>query len=265
MAEIELFPPGLPTIKIMLLFWIIIFCILGSVGSIALAGVFLLLKEGQRQSLVPLLVSYATGTLLGASFLALLPHILEEIAPLTAFITVLATIIAFFGMEKSIILRHCHDNHCDRHTAAGTLILIGDAFHNFVDGIAIAAGFLTSIPVGISTALAAISHEVPQEVGDFAILLESGFDRLRAFGYNALSGLSALPGALAGYFLLAQLDILVPYLLAIAAAGFIYIAMADLVPHLHEKSGLRNNLLQFILILAGVATIVLLEWLTGDI
>lgn len=243
----------------MLLFWIILFSLLGSVGAISLAGIFLLLRENIRSMLVPMLVSYATGTLLGASFLALMPNVLEEIEPLPAFTTVLIGILVLFALEKTVILRHCHQGECDMHTAAGVLILLGDAFHNFVDGVAIAAGFLTSVPVGIATGLAAVSHEAPQEVGDFAILLASGFNRKRAFLFNILSGLASLPGAIAGYFLLGDLERVIPYILAIAAASFIYIAMADLVPHLHERPGVLSAIIQFVVILAGIATILIVE------
>lgn len=243
----------------MLLLWIILFSLLGSVGAIALAGVFLLLRENIRNMLIPLLVSYATGTLLGASFLVLMPQVLEEIEPLPAFTTVVIGILMLFALEKAVILRHCHTGECDMHTTAGILILIGDAFHNFVDGVAIAAGFLTSIPVGIVTGLATVSHEVPQEVGDFAILLSSGFSRSKALLYNVISGLASLPGALAGYFLLSDLERTIPYILAIAAASFLYIAMADLIPHLHERTGVISAIAQFILILAGLATIMLVE------
>jgi len=236
-----------------------LFCLLGSVGAIAFAGIFLFLRENIRNMLIPLLVSYATGTLIGASLLALMPHILEEIEPLPAFTTVVIGILVLFALEKTVILRHCHTSECDMHAAAGILILIGDAFHNFVDGVAIAAGFLTSVPVGIAAGLAAVSHEVPQEVGDFAILLASGFSRSKALLYNIISGLASLPGALAGYFLLSDLEKAIPYILAIAAASFLYIAMADLIPHLHERPGIISAIAQLILILAGLATIILVE------
>lgn len=243
----------------MTLLWILFFSVLGSAGAISLAGIFLLLKDETRQALVPLLVAYATGTLLGAALLALLPHVLEEIEPIPAFGTVLAGILVLFLFEKIVILRHCHNDGCDRHAAAGVLILIGDAFHNFVDGVAIAAAFLSSIPLGIATGLAAISHEIPQEVGDFVILLNSGYSRGKAFLYNIISGMATIVGALGAYLLLARIEPSIPYILAVAAASFLYIGMADLVPHLHERPGLREGIFQVILIIAGIMTILLME------
>lgn len=140
------------------------------------------------------------------------------------------------------------------------MILIGDAFHNFVDGLVITAAFLTSIPIGIATSLAVIAHEIPQEVGDFAILLHSGYKKVRALVLNFLSSLTTLLGAVVTYYLLAETRQLVPYILAISAASFIYIAVADLVPGLHKNTGLKATILQVSLILAGIATIALFRF-----
>jgi len=158
-------------------------------------------------------------------------------------------------LEKLILWRHCHNEECDIHTAAGPLILFGDAFHNFVDGVVIAAAFLISIPLGTATALAVIAHEVPQEVGDFGILLDSGYSKKKALLYNFLSSVTTLPGAIIAYFYLITMKEAVPYILALSAASFIYIALADLIPSLHKKVGLGTSIRQIILILAGVATI----------
>lgn len=238
-----------------MLLWIIGFSILGSIGAVGCSVLLLVFPEGIRKVLVPYLVSYATGTLLGSAFLGMIPAGLER-APSHAFMaTVLAGMVAFFVLEKLVIWRHCHDADCDVHGRAAPLILIGDAFHNFVDGVVIAAAFLTSIPLGVATSLAVIAHEVPQEVGDFAILLDSGYSRTKALLLNGLSSISTLPGALFAYFWLAEMSQAVPYILAISAASFIYIATADLIPGLHRHVTPMASLRQLLLLLAGIASI----------
>lgn len=137
------------------------------------------------------------------------------------------------------------------------LILVGDAFQNFVDGMVIAAAFLVSIPFGVAATLAVVAHEIPQEVGDFAILLDSGFSRTRAFAYNLISSLATLPGAVLGYFFPDAARQWIPYVLVVSAASFIYIAVADLVPRLYRQTGLGATARQGILLLAGIATIAL--------
>ena len=239
----------------MLLGWIIVFSVLGSLGAIAGAALLLLFPEGTRRTLLPCLLSYATGTLLGAAFLGMIPNALQQATPIAISGTVLAGIVIFFALEKVVIWRHCHDVECEVHGAAGPLILIGDAFHNFVDGFVIAAAFLTSMPLGIAASLAVIAHEVPQEVGDFAILLENGYSRTQALALNMLSSLTTLPGAVIAYFFLGATREAVPFILALSAASFIYIAVADLVPSLHRQVGLKSALMQFALLLAGIGTI----------
>lgn len=235
--------------------WIIIFSLLGSIGSVGGAALLLFFPERVRKTFVPCLISYATGTLLGAAFLGMIPHALEHTPALPILATVLAGIILFFLLEKLVIWRHCHDGECEVHSTAGPLILFGDAFHNFVDGVVIAAAFLTSIPLGVATALAVIAHEIPQEIGDFAILLDSGYSRNKAFLYNLLSSIATLPGAVIAYFYLKETKAAVPYILAFSAASFIYIATADLIPLLHKKIGAGASIRQFMLLLAGVGTI----------
>lgn len=241
----------------MLLTWIIGFSLIGSVGAILLAGAYLLFPERVRQTLIPCLISYATGTLLGAAFLGLLPHALDNAPAASILPTVLVGILAFFLLEKIVIWRHCHNAECEKHATAGPLLLIGDALHNFIDGIAIAAAFIASIPIGISTALAIFAHEFPQEVGDFAILLESGYSRRRALTYNTLSSLSTLPGAVLAYYFLMEVQKFTANIMALSAASFIYIAIADLIPSLHRQTDLRHAINQFALIMAGVGTILL--------
>ncbi|KPJ98211.1 MAG: ZIP zinc transporter [Nitrospira bacterium SG8_35_4] len=238
---------------------ILFFSVLGSIGSVAGAALLLLFPERVRKTLVPCLISYATGTLLGAAFLGMIPHALEYIEPFRILAAVLAGIILFFLLEKLVIWRHCHDGECEVHGAAGLLILVGDAFHNLVDGVVIAAAFLTNTTLGVATALAVIAHEVPQEVGDFAILLDGGYSKQRAFLYNLLSSSTTLPGAVISYFFLKAAQTAVPYILALSAASFIYIAMADLIPELHRRFGIRNTLRQFSLFIAGIGTILIFQ------
>ncbi len=239
----------------MLLTWILLFSILGSVLSLSGAALVLVLPGDVRKKLISYLISYATGTLLGAAFLGMIPRAIQLSTSHTVLPAVLAGIILFFLLEKIVLWRHCHEEDCEAHSSAGPLILIGDAFHNFVDGVVIAAAFLTSVPLGIATALAVIAHEVPQEVGDFAVLLESGYSKKKAYWYNFLSSLSTLPGAILTYGSLKTTQTAVPYILALSAASFIYIATADLIPTLHRKLSLRSSLAQVGLLLAGVGTI----------
>ncbi|MDI6718083.1 MAG: ZIP family metal transporter [Methanomicrobiales archaeon] len=244
-----------------MLSWIVAFSLLGSVGGITLAAALLLFPGWLQDRIVPILISYSAGTLLGGAFLALIPETLDLISPSATLTTVLAGIVLFFLLEKLLIWRHCHDEHCEVHDVSGSLILAGDAFHNLTDGVVIAASFLTSIPLGIAVSLAVIAHEVPQEVGDFGILLHSGYSRTRAFVYNTLSGLATLGGAVGSYFFLSVLTEYVPYVMAISAASFIYISTADLFPHLHRMPRLTEGIQQLLLILIGIGTIALLELL----
>ncbi|VAW72247.1 Zinc transporter, ZIP family [hydrothermal vent metagenome] len=289
--------------------WIIIFSLLGGTLSAIAASVMLLFGESLRRLMIPHLVSIAIGTLLGAAFLALLPHAMEPV-PITgghalsyvhqmsfglsdknllatpaidmhelAFMVLLG-ILGFFLLEKMVLWRHCHSDHCVAHTPVGsnseerdhqhhkqvengqnksriTLILIGDGIHNLVDGVLIAAAFLIDIHLGIVTTIALAAHEIPQEVGDFAILLNSGMKRSRAFFYNLLSSLTTVVGALIAYFSFSSASGALPYVLAIASSSFIYIAVADLIPGLHERTALRDALTQFGLIISGVLVIYL--------
>ncbi len=244
----------------MALEWILGFAFLGSVGAIAGAASFLLFPKPVRERLVPYLVSYATGTLLGAALLGLLPEAVQQGGLLPSLGTVLAGLIGFFILERFLIWRHCHEaGPCEIHGTAGSLILVGDALHNFVDGAVIAAAFMSSVPLGVATGIAVIAHELPQEVGDFAILLESGFTRAQAFKWNFISGSTTMPGALLAYAGLQQLPQLNATILALSAASFLYIGLADLVPGLHRRIGAGTGLGQLLLILAGVATILMLR------
>jgi zinc and cadmium transporter len=237
----------------------------GGVLSVLLATVALRMKA----EWVPVMVSYAIGALLGAAFLEILPHALEHATTPEALTgTVLAGIMGFFILEKLVLWRHCHTEHCEAHGAeapqhdhgrSGLMITVGDTVHNFVDGVAIAAAFLVDIKLGVVTAFAIAAHEVPQELGDFLILRHSGYSNRQAILLNLLSGLAMMAGGLLGYFLLAPMQWLLPYMLAIAASGMIYVAVADLIPGLHKRVELIHTGQQALLIGLGIFTV----WVAG--
>lgn len=235
------------------------FAILGSIGAVSGAALILKLSPLTRKKILPLLVSFATGTLLGAAFLTMIPNALTQKPALSISSTLLTGILLFFVLERLLLWRHGHETgYLSNGSEKGSLILIGDAFHNFVDGVVIAAAFLVSIPLGISVSLAVIAHEIPQEIGDFAILLDAGYSPRRALVLNGLSASTALLGVMIGCVWLPLIETLIPYILTISAASFIYIAVADLIPTLHQRAGVRIEALQFLLIVLGIATIAIL-------
>lgn len=260
------------------LLWIITFSVLTGVLSVLAAATFLLLPERFRGRLIPHLVSFAIGSLLGAAFLGLLPHALDS-QPTSEihniFLAVLVGLLSFFLLEKFVLWRHCHSDHCEAHSptdshehqhkdprerAAGTLVLVGDAMHNFVDGILLAAAFLTDIHLGVVTAIAIAAHEIPQEVGDFIVLLHSGFSRRRALIFNVISSLATLLGAVLAYVWLTDMQQILPYVLAVAASSFIYVAVADLIPGLHQRTEAKHTAQQIVLISCGVSLIYISHW-----
>jgi zinc and cadmium transporter len=283
-------------------------CLLGGVLSVCVAALFAL---NARKHWVPLLVSYAIGALLAAVFLEILPHAIEtspNIEAMTA--TMLFGVLLFFTLEKLVLWRHCHGEHCEMHAMhdeahcpelhpeqqaakkpqgvikfklpqaaptqvlahhhhahahddgrSGLMIMIGDTFHNFVDGILICAAFMVDMQVGLVTALAIIAHEIPQEVGDFLILLHSGYSKQKAFLFNIASSLATLAGGVLAYLALNLVQQWVPYILSLAAASMLYVAVADLIPGLHKRTALRDTLSQLLLIVLGVASVALTKWL----
>lgn len=296
-----------------ILVWIILFSLIG--GSLSVAGAALVALNA-RVSGVPMLISYAIGAMLGAVFLEILPeaiHIASDVH--TMFATVLFGILLFFALEKLVIWRHCHGDHCEVHAIhteeecpdikpviktnaqqtpilntkyraasgitlgpsnsiikaphnhshnhdhgrSGMMVMIGDTFHNFVDGILIASAFMVDVKVGIVTAVAIIAHEIPQEVGDFLILLHSGYSKKQAFLFNLVSSFATVVGGVIAYFALQHVQNWVPTILGLAASSMLYVAVADLIPSLHKRTELRATISQLSLILCGVASI----WLTG--
>jgi zinc and cadmium transporter len=245
--------------------WILVASISGSVLSVILAAVVALNPRAQRY--LGAMVSYAIGAMLGAVFLDILP---EAIALTHSGVelggTILFGILLFFILEKLVLWRHCHNEHCEAHELlarehghdhgrSGLMVTVGDTFHNFVDGIIIAAAFLTDLHLGLVTALAIIAHEIPQEVGDFAILLHSGYGRTRALQLNLVSSLASVVGGVLGYFILQTMQAWIPALLGLAAASLLYVSVADLIPGLHKRAQLRDTLQQVGLIMLGVMTV----------
>jgi zinc and cadmium transporter len=232
--------------------------LLGGLGGLLVASSVLLFKDSARAKLVPWLVSYAVGALLGVSMLALLPEALEQLPSSHVFATLLAGILLFFVLEKLVLWRHCHTHDCEVHDGSVLPVLVGDAFHNFVDGAVIATAVMTSVPLGVSTALAITAHEIPQEVGDFAILLHAGYSRKKALLLNVLSALSSALGAIVAWLTFDWMPQLQAYFLALAAASFLYVAMADLIPGLHRGRTDASSMRQILLIGAGVLTMLIL-------
>ena len=244
-----------------ILAWIVAVTLFGGLLSVLAAGAFALRA---RPTQVPMLISYAIGTLLGAAFLEILPHALELSGSAhTVMATVLLGLLLFFVLEKLMLWRHRHDEELDPHELEhahkehriALMVIVGDTFHNCVDGVIIAGAFLVSVELGIITAVAIITHEVPQEVGDFLVLLHSGFGRTKALIWNAVSGLSAVLGGLIAYFALSAVSDWLPEILAFAAASMIYVAVADLIPGLHRRTALKDSLTQVTFIALGVFSI----------
>jgi zinc and cadmium transporter len=269
-----------------LLLWIILFAAFGGIASAAFAVAFLWVSEERSARILPHCVSFATGALLGAALLALLPEAIEAAGPSGAHDIGLALVLGlgiFFVIEKLVLWWHAHSQDGDlgephghggdrphhahahehvREHASGILVLVGDSLHNALDGVLIAAAFLSSFSLGLVTTLAVAAHEVPHRVGDFAILVHAGLSRKRALLLNLATGIASVIGAIAAYFGLRQALGSLPYALAFAAAGFLYIAVAGLIPGLHRRADPRTSATQVILISLGIAVIALAERLT---
>ncbi len=260
-----------------LLTWIILFCLVGGVLSVSLASLLLLVSDKQRSLLIPHFVSFAIGTLLGAAFLGLLPHALAfpQVGDAhSVMFAVLIGLLGFFLLEKLVLWRHCHSAHCEAHgiesqsthdhnhskeainpSSTGSLIVVGDVLHTFVDGILIAAAFMTDILLGIVTSLAIAAHEIPQQISNFIVLLQGGRKTKKAFVFNLFSSVGTVVGGVAGYYSLHDMQHILPFILAVAASSFIYIAVADLIPGLHQRTSPKEITQQMILIGFGVMLI----------
>ena len=309
--------PEFPTLSV--LAWIVVSSLFGGVLSVLGAGVVAL---NTRATWVPLLISYAIGAMLGAVFLEILPEafrVATSVESMTT--TVLLGILLFFVLEKLVIWRHCHGDHCEVHAIhteqdcpehkgppseainqdsvnkykqverktpsltlkpahshshshintnshdggrSGMMVMVGDTFHNFVDGVLIAAAFMTDIKLGVVTSIAIIAHEIPQEVGDFLILLHSGYSKKQALAFNLISSLATMVGGLLAYFALQSVQSWVPTILGMAAASMLYVAVADLIPSLHKRTQLKETVSQVVLIALGIGSIWLTKFLIAE-
>jgi zinc and cadmium transporter len=243
--------------------WAVGLTVAGSLGGVLVASALLLFNDRLRVKVVPWLVSYAVGTLLGVALLVLLPEALAHLSHKAVLGSLLAGIMLFFLLEKLVLWRHCHTHDCEAHGMAAPMVIVGDAFHNFLDGVVIGTAVRTSIPLGVSTALAVATHEIPQELGDMAILLHAGYSRRKAIVLNLVSGASSVLGAIVAVLALDWVPQVNEYVLSIAAASFLYIAMADLIPDLHRGRIDATTLRQLALTLAGIGTVVGLNAFVG--
>ena len=237
--------------------------LLGGTGGLLVASSLLLFTDSVRTRIVPWLVSYAVGALLGVALLQLLPEALETLQPAPVFATLLAGILVFFILEKLVLIHHSHDHESHVDASAASLVLLGDAFHNFIDGTIIATAVMTSVPLGVNTAVAVAAHEIPQEVGDVAILLAAGYTRTRALILNVVSGASGVLGATLAFATVSVVPTIRPFVLAFSSASLLYIAMSDLIPNLHRGQRETNPFLQVALIAGGIATTMIFARLIG--
>lgn len=241
----------------MTLVWILSATVLVSV--ISLIGIFTLgIKTKIFDKILVLVVGFAAGGLIGGAFLHLLPEAVEKCEATTVFFYAVIGFTGFFLMERCLYWRHCHDGVCDIHTFT-YLNLIGDGVHNFIDGLIIAASFMADLKLGIVTTLAVIFHEIPQEIGDFGILVYGGFSKSRALLFNFLCALAAVLGALIGYLLSNITESISLFLISFTAGGFIYIAASDLIPELHKQKDAKRANLAFITFIFGLVFMALVR------
>jgi len=234
--------------------WILLSVIV--VSLISLVGIFFMsLKEKSFSKILMILISFASGAMIGGAFLHLMPEAVES-GMKNIWILLIGGMLVFFILEKILHWRHCHKKNCKIHPFAH-LNLIGDSVHNFIDGVIIAASYIVSLEVGFATTIAVIFHEIPQEVGDFGVLIYGGFTKARALLYNFLTALTAVAGALIGYYLRGFFNM--GYLIPIAAGGFIYIAGSDLIPELKKTTNISKSIVEFAFLVLGIALMLLLK------
>jgi len=247
----------------MVLVWILastfVVCLISLIGILTLS-----VKEKLLHSILFGLIGFSAGALIGGAFLHILPEALEKAPSETVFFYLILGIVLFFMMERYLHWRHCHEEgKCDVH-AFTYLNLVGDGFHNFIDGMVIAASFLVSIKLGIATTLAVILHEIPQELGDFGVLVYGGFSKKKALFYNFISAFAAIIGAIVGYFISDFCKGFSNFILPLTAGGFIYIATSDLIPEIHKESNLRRSTIAFLTFLLGIAFMALAKQLLPE-
>jgi len=239
------------------IWWILGSVIIVSVISL-IGAVTLLITAARVRFILYILVAFSAGGMMGGAFFHILPEALEKIPALNVFITLLVGFSVFFLLERLILWHHCHDGVCEVHPFT-YLNLVGDSVHNFIDGFVIAASYLINIHVGIVTTLAIVMHEIPQELGDFGVLVYGGIKPRRALFLNFVTALLAVAGALAGYFMSHILQGSIQYILPFAAGNFIYIAGSDLVPELHKEPKLSKALLAFVVFVVGLIMMAILK------
>ena len=235
----------------MTLFWIILANVVVSLGSLV-GVVTLAIKESNVQKIIMWLVSFSAGTMMGGAFLHLMPEAVESLPSQTVLAITLAAFIGFYFVEKLFYWRHCHDGHCHEHTF-GYMNLLGDAVHNSIDGLLIAGTFVTDFRLGIITTLAVAAHEIPQEIGDFGVLLHAGFSKRKAILSNLTVAMTAVLGGIVGFFISSVNSEFAPYLLPIAAGGFIYIGASDLLPEMRKETNRTKSFISFGLYLLGIS------------
>lgn len=222
-----------------MLFWIIFFIILSTVVSISIAFLIVISRKLDHPVITEGLISFAIGVMLTTAFIGMIPKAISSGNTGIVTMVLLSGIILFYILERFLILKHCHNADCDQHTQSGTLILVGDGVHNFMDGVAIAAGFLVGFEQGLIISLSVAAHEAPQEISDFVILLKSGYSRKKALFFNILSGMTSVIGGILGFYFLSQVKTVIPYVIAFAASSFIYIAIGDLIPMTHHHTKIK--------------------------
>jgi zinc and cadmium transporter len=227
------------------------------IALIAFIGIFTLsLNDKVLNKILLILVSLSAGALMGGAFLHLLPESIEESGNINPFIFVLVGFILFFIIEKVLHWRHCHKGKCDIHTFH-YMNLIGDSIHNFIDGLIIAASFIISIPLGLTTTVAIAAHEIPQEIGDFGVLIYGGFEKKKALLLNFIVALTIVFGGVIGYFVSQNIEQAVVFLIPFAAGGFIYIAATDLIPEIKKEINIEKSMATMLVFICGI----LIMWL----
>ena len=223
------------------------------ISVLSLVGVVTFFIKNKTVNKITLyLVAFSTGALIGGAFLHLLPEAIESSDSFTPFIYLIIGISMFFILERFLKWHHCHkDSDCKVHTFT-YMSLIGDGLHNFIDGLIIVSAFSISKEAGIATAIAVAAHELPQELGDFGVLIHGGLSRTKALFWNFISSLTAIAGAVVGYLLISSFHNITSFLLPFAAGGFIYIAMSDLVPELHKEPKMSKSIFNFVLFAVGI-------------
>jgi len=243
----------------MILLNIVVACFLISI-CVWVAVLFLFFKKETLSKITMLLVSLSAGALIGGAFLHLLPEASEKMEPEKLFFVVLSAFVIFFLIEKLFHWRHCHKENCEIHTF-GYMNLVGDSLHNFIDGLVIASVFLVDFKLGVVTTLAIALHEIPQEIGDFGVLIHAGFNKIKALVLNYLVAATVILGGIVGYFAAFYIEGAIAYLLPIAAGGFIYIAASDLMPEIRKESNVKKSIASFGIFLLGIAIMFAVKFL----